>query len=917
MKTSGNRTTKLVAWSLCFMLFFNSSRAQYVTLPDTNFVNWLNANGYAGCLNGNQLDTTCAAVLNTTVMSCSAVPIRDLTGLQYFKNLQSLDCSNDSVYFIPAFPAGMYSIDCEFNNLTTLPTLPDSLDYLECSINAITSLPNLPARLSYFGCSQNGLTTLPALPVELNAIDCSSNPLSFLPVLPNSLASLDCSNSLSITNLPTLPSGLQYLDCSFDSIPNLPVLPPTLQTLKCANDLLTQLPSLPPTITELDCDQNAITVLPTLPDSLVTFLCELNQITIMPALPPNVQTIICWGNQLTNMPVLPSHLATLDCDQNNISSIPGPLPQSLTDFEFGTNRITSLPALPDSLYWFDCSANQLSSLPSLPATLTYINCSNNLLTSIPPLPDSLYTLNCGGNASLTCLPELKKIASFYFSGTAITCLPDYGIINFSYPPLNSVPLCDIFNENGCQPYWNITGQIFYDSNANCTFDTIDVGQEYVKVQLNGGGFQQQVYSSYSGVYSFLADNNINYTIGPDTSNLPFIVTCPGAGYRTTALTSADSFMSYNNNFALQCRTDGIDVGVQSILPNYIIPWPAANFTLLTTAGDISQLYGAHCAAGNSGQVQLIYTGEIIYHGVAQWALTPTSVTGDTITWNIPDFGAINDLTAFNTLFAIDSSASAAGTQVCFTMHVTTSAYDFNTDNNTGYFCFTIVDALDPNEKEVSPAGNIDSTQWLTYTIRFQNTGTAPAQNIRINDTLDNHLDPSTFQLTAYSAKNLTQLFGNVVVFNFPNINLPDSLTSDSASRGYVQYKIKPKDGMQRGTQIKNTASIYFGLNPAVVTNTTSSTFGFPTDIKPIAPDDGPITFNLYPNPAKGYATIETNILVSGATIVVTDITGKEVMKLPVNYNREQIPLTSLAPGLYIVKLSNNEGRMGVEKLVIQ
>ncbi len=49
--------------AFCFAILINCSSynvadAQYVTIPDANFVAWFNANGYSSCMNGNLMDTT-------------------------------------------------------------------------------------------------------------------------------------------------------------------------------------------------------------------------------------------------------------------------------------------------------------------------------------------------------------------------------------------------------------------------------------------------------------------------------------------------------------------------------------------------------------------------------------------------------------------------------------------------------------------------------------------------------------------------------------------------------------------------------------------------------------------------------------------------------------------------------------------
>ena len=68
----------------------------YVTLPDPEFVSWLNSNGFSGCMNGNQLDITCSTVLNTTILHIQSTNITDLTGLEYFTNVTELWCKENS-----------------------------------------------------------------------------------------------------------------------------------------------------------------------------------------------------------------------------------------------------------------------------------------------------------------------------------------------------------------------------------------------------------------------------------------------------------------------------------------------------------------------------------------------------------------------------------------------------------------------------------------------------------------------------------------------------------------------------------------------------------------------------------------------------------------------------------------------------
>src|ERR1035437_1466492 len=87
---------KKITFTLLFMFVFiglSNLKTQYVTINDPNFVTWLQGN-YPNCMNGNQMDTTCADIINATSLSLvSNGYISDLTGIQYFINATYLDCS--------------------------------------------------------------------------------------------------------------------------------------------------------------------------------------------------------------------------------------------------------------------------------------------------------------------------------------------------------------------------------------------------------------------------------------------------------------------------------------------------------------------------------------------------------------------------------------------------------------------------------------------------------------------------------------------------------------------------------------------------------------------------------------------------------------------------------------------------------
>lgn len=144
----------------------------------------------------------------------------------------------------------------------------------------------------------------------------------------------------------------------------------------------------------------------------------------------------------------------------------------------------------------------------------------------------------------------------------------------------------------------------------------------------------------------------------------------------------------------------------------------------------------------------------------------------------------------------------------------------------------VVNSFDPNDKAVLQGDTIllqNIGEYLNYVVRFQNTGSASAINVRVEDLLESNLDPSTFELIDLSHSGRVQLKNNLVEFIFDDINLPDSTADEPNSHGYISFKIKPKSTVAFGNTIKNKASIYFDYNEPIITNTTATFVNADTD----------------------------------------------------------------------------------------
>ncbi len=790
--------------------------AQLVHIPDSAFRVYLNQN-FGACMVGDSIDPSCSAVLNTTGINVSNRGISNLSGIEVFVNCTNLQCEGNFLNILTNLPPALIYLYCYNNQLSVIQWLPSSLIHLLCNDNQLNSLPALPPALAELQCFGNQITTLPNLPSSLTFLNCSNNQLSNLPTLPSTLIDLICYNNL-LTSLPTLPLSLNRLWGSYNQLTTLPLLPVSLSILYCQYNQLTSLPALPSSITELGCDYNQLTSLPALPSSITELGCSYNQLNSLPLLPLSLTGINCSNNALSILPSLPASLTDFWCKNNQLTSLPN-LPATLITLYCENNQLNALPAMPFSLKNIVCDNNQITSMPYLNASLISLSCGDNQLTFLPALPDSLTSLYCQNNP-ITCLPDLNQVMYLNYSGTQINCLPGYGNLISSIPSYIGYPLCDVFNSNNCNVFWNIEGNVFMDEDSNCIIGNNEPYFKNQKLNLyKNGVLDQQTYSNAVGNYDFNTSTFDFFTTEFDTTSLQFEVNCPINGFYLDTISVVDS-MKYNRDFGLKCKD--IDLAVTSIFSNNLIP--ASIREIKIQAGDYSNFFGAHCAAGISGTVVITITGACNYISPALGALTPNNTIGNVLTYNVADFGLVSYDSSFNFNILVDTTATL-GSQICIQVSISTPASEINYNNNLLSQCFTVVGSFDPNDKTAFPNATLDISgdRWLTYTIRFQNTGTASAEHIFITDTLSASLDWSTFNLLSYSHQPLTQVYNDgLVKFSFPHINLPDSNSNEAASHGYVQYKIRAKDSLSIGSLIENTANIFFDFNAPVITNTTSN-----------------------------------------------------------------------------------------------
>ncbi len=292
---------------------------------------------------------------------------------------------------------------------------------------------------------------------------------------------------------------------------------------------------------------------------------------------------------------------------------------------------------------------------------------------------------------------------------------------------------------------------------------------------------------------------------------------------------------------------------------------------------------------------------------------PASVVSpDSIVMVLPQLLPLQSGTAQVT-FKLDSTTSI-GTLLMADTQLTPVANDAYPQNNADTLISTVGGSFDPNDITVDKvsisADSILNPPYLTYLIRFQNTGTDTAFNVYVVNEIPLELDLSSFEMLGASHPYQLRLDASTrrLIFDFPSVLLPDSTTNGPASHGFIFYRMRPPATLQPGDTIANSAAIYFDFNAPVLTNTAITIIQTPTGINTLSGSSRELL--LFPNPVSDMLHVKSPLLNSGrAQISVLDLSGRFLMKLQ-NSAREDVLTVNTAhllPGVYMLELRSSSG----------
>ena len=297
------------------------------------------------------------------------------------------------------------------------------------------------------------------------------------------------------------------------------------------------------------------------------------------------------------------------------------------------------------------------------------------------------------------------------------------------------------------------------------------------------------------------------------------------------------------------------------------------------------------------------------------SLPPTVNTAGHLEWTVAALAPLG--TEMITVeVQVPPNPGLIGLSTSASMTAETVVPDNNTQNDAYAVAPGFFGAFDPNDKQaltetwfVSMGFHVDFDTYVDYTIRFQNTGNAPASEVVIIDTLSALFPYSPLHVLASSHAYNAERIGQLVRFTFPNIQLPDSATDPAGSQGFISFRI-PLDAtdplLPLGTVIANTADILFDLNPPIRTNTAEMVV---VDNEAIGETPGRDA-KLFPNPTNGKVEVQLADASGIDDVLVRSITGAELMRLrwPKGNTSFTFDVSALAPGLYAVELRGSAHR---------
>ncbi len=464
----------------------------------------------------------------------------------------------------------------------------------------------------------------------------------------------------------------------------------------------------------------------------------------------------------------------------------------------------------------------------------------------------------------------------------------------------------------------ITGNVYVDCNANCNKDANEYNCDEEAINATNGTYSTTVIPDYNGNYYVQYPySSSQYTVSI-IPNPDFALTCATPPVTTFYANTANA--SFSNNTLIQTAVNNTNYFSTQEHPYGGSTVPGGNFKFASYY-DVTK--PDFCSAVNNSGVYYIKLDQntqlsSVDPGTPNYTNIYTTASGDSIVWSFTDL-RLNAMNLGGHRFILNITmkpTATIGLPFNITSGISSNVTETTLADNRMTGSWMIGGPFDPNYIEVTPKGTGTqgyipaNTTELYYSIHFQNVGTAPAIDVKIKNLLDAGVDKNTLKIIGSSAPVQTNIDGNgLATFLFDNVMLADSTHDEPNSHGFVNYKINLKPGLAAGTQIHNTAAIYFDYNAAVLTNTVLNTLQTVTGIKEIKAS----SFSVYPNPSNGVVNINSSETIIKVSVI--NVLGETVRVITADSKSVTIDISDLKSNVYFVQITDGKNQTSVKKIV--
>ena len=606
----------------------------------------------------------------------------------------------------------------------------------------------------------------------------------------------------------------------------------------------------------------------------------------IPELPPYLEYLDLYAQLLTELPPVPPSLRELRMERNQLSAVPI-LPNELRHLNLRNSLIPAFPVFPDSLRYLNIGGYaSLTSIAPFPPFLQEFQCTYApALTVVPALPPTLQVLNTTGT-NIACYPFVPPTVTDWNVATSLACIPNL-------PPFlaagnaGTKPICNLIN-SGCPVTAAATGTLFLDEDGDGELDDGEPPLPQAWVVAEPG-------------------NNLGGSDATGRYFLPLEIgtfTVTGGEVPWFTQTTAPQEVTITEPFEVDSL---VHLGFQ-ITPGMVD---------LTT--DLFRISGPpRPGFQHRVRVKVTNTGTQVTGGTltfqfdagSEWVgatLTPTTQSGNSATWTFsllqPGHAVVADVTLFT------PSDTPLGTDLEHHATVVCTDVDVQPGNDARTLVQEVRGSYDPNDKTVEPAtmrpAQVLNGEHLTYTIRFQNTGTFLAERVVITDTLPEDLQVNSLRLLDASHANTWFVDAGVLHVVFDGIMLPDSISDEPGSHGHVRFSILPAADLAPGAVVLNAANIYFDFNPPVITPPSV----FAVEVNTGLNDGRDGLLLITPVPADDEVVIMASRPIRTCSVLATD--GKEVMRS----TTAALDISSLRSGAFTVIATTDDGQRLIGRFI--